>query len=134
MSQQRVEAVRGILAEFARGDFAGSVRLFDANTLLIIRPEFPEWGSYLGPEAIAGYMRELITAFRHFVIVGEEYWDAGDTVAARVHQMGAGKTSGTRTEITYYMLFTFRGDTIVRIESIVDREEALTLAGLDPER
>jgi hypothetical protein len=55
MSAERVGVVRGILADFERGEFRNSVRPFDAHTLLIIRPEFPEWGAYLGPEAIAGY-------------------------------------------------------------------------------
>jgi ketosteroid isomerase-like protein len=130
MARERVEVVRGVLDEFARGEFRGSVRLFDPNTLLVIRPEFPEWGAYLGPEAIAGYTRELITAYRDFTIKGLEYLDAGDTVVARVHQSGHGLSSGALTEHSYYMLFTFRGEKIVRIEAILDRAEALTLAGL----
>jgi ketosteroid isomerase-like protein len=48
----------------------------------------------------------------------------------RVVQHGKGRTSGTEGDDRYYILYTFRGRRIVRIEVIRGRTEALEAVGL----
>jgi ketosteroid isomerase-like protein len=96
--------LRGVFDAWSRGDFTVSVPLLDADTVLVIGSDFPEWGTYTGPEEIAAYMRE---------------------------QHGFGRTSGVDTEVRYHQAFTFRGGKLGRIESILRREDALAAAGLE---
>ena len=53
MSQENVEIVRGIFERWGEGDFRAGTDLFDPHVVLVLRPEFPDPGAYLGPEAVA---------------------------------------------------------------------------------
>jgi len=130
MGGTRVEAVRGVFDGWSRGDFRSSAGLLDPHALLIIEDKFPDWGVYLGREQIAGYMRDLLQGWSEFSIRAESYHDAGDSVVVQVRQRGVGRTSGIATELAYFQVFTFRGEAIIRIDSITDREEAFATVGL----
>jgi ketosteroid isomerase-like protein len=54
----------------------------------------------------------------------------GDTVLAETVQHAKGRVSGIEGEISYFILFTFRGGKIVRMESVMHRAEALEALGL----
>jgi ketosteroid isomerase-like protein len=131
MSQKNVETVRGIYERWGRGDFRAGAELYDPYILLVLRPEFPEAGTYCGPEEIRRYMREdFLADFEAARIVGEEFLDAGDSVVVRVNQQATGPGSGAPVDMRYYQVWTFRGDSVVRIESIRTRADALAAAGL----
>ena len=122
--------MRRIFDDWGRGNFRAGVELFDPHVLLVLRPEFPEAGVYLGPEEIATYTRGLLASWSNFAIEGEDFIDAGDSVVVRVHQRGVGISSGAVTELRYFQVWTFRGDAIIRIESIGERQQALEAVGL----
>ena len=130
MAQDRVEVVRRIYDDWGRGEFRMGVDLFDPHILLVLRQEFPDAGVYLGPERIATYTRDLLASWADFAIEAEELIDAGDSVVAAVHQRGVGVTSGAVTDLRYFMVWTFRGDAVVRLESLLEREQALEAVGL----
>jgi ketosteroid isomerase-like protein len=131
MSQKNVDTVRGIYGRWGRGDFRAGAELYDPYILLVLRPEFPEAGTYCGPEEIRGYMREdFLADFEAARIVGEEFLDAGDSVVVRVNQQATGPGSGAPVDMRYYQVWTFRGESVVRIESIRTRTDALAAAGL----
>jgi ketosteroid isomerase-like protein len=98
--------------------------------ILVLHPDFPEAGYYVGPEAIAEYMRDLLASFTDFSIEGEEFMEAGDSVLVGVCQRGVGRNSGAVTDHRYFQVVTFRGGKIIRIESIRGREDALAAVGL----
>jgi ketosteroid isomerase-like protein len=60
----------------------------------------------------------------------EDFFDAGDSVVVQIRQRGVGRSSGAVTELRYFQVWTFRGDAIIRIESILEREQALEAVGL----
>ena len=123
--------MRRIYDEWGRGNFRAAVELFDPHVLLVLRPEFPDAGVYLGPEEIATYTRrDLLGSWADFAIEAEDFIDVGDSVVVHVHQRGVGLSSGLVTELRYFMVWTFRGDAIIRIESIQGREQALEAVGL----
>ncbi len=131
MSERNVEIVRRIYEGWARGDFTAGVELYDPHILLVLRPEFPDPGTYHGPEGIRGYMRDHFLAdFEDAQIVGEEFIDAGDSVVVRISQRAIGPASGAPVEMSYYNVWTLRGGSVIRIESISGREEALEAVGL----
>ena len=131
MSQSNVEIVCEIYERWGRGDFRAGVELYDPYVLLVLRPEFPEAGAYCGPEEIRGYMRDdFLADLEEAAITGEEFLDAGDSVVVRVKQQGRGVGSGAPVAMRYYQVWTFRGRSVIRIESIKERQEALAAAGL----
>jgi ketosteroid isomerase-like protein len=131
MSQGRVETVRAMYERWALGDFRAGTELYDPHVLLVLRPEFPEPGAYRGPAEIARYMREdFLADFRGVAIVGEDFIAAGDSVVVRVHQHATGPESGAPVDMRYYQVWTFRGGSVIRIESIREQEDALEAVGL----
>jgi hypothetical protein len=54
----------------------------------------------------------------------------GDTVLAQVVQHAKGRASGIEGDLSYFMLFTFRGKKIVRTEVVMHYAEALEAVGL----
>ena len=130
MSRQNVETVRAVLERWGDGDFRVSVDLLDPHVVLVLGPRFADAGTYLGADAVAGYTRGLLEPWTRFTIEAEELVAAGDTVFAGVLQSGVGSTSGVPTEFRYFMLWSFRGGKVIRIECFRERAEALEAAGL----
>jgi ketosteroid isomerase-like protein len=132
MSRENVETLRRIYGEWGRGNFREGTELYDPHVLLVVAPEFGlASGVYCGPDEIARYMREaLLAEWEGFVIEGEEFMDAGDSVVVRVDQRGTGPQSGAPGHLQYFQIWTFRGASVIRIESISERADALEAAGL----
>jgi hypothetical protein len=51
-------------------------------------------------------------------------------VLVSVRQFGIGRASGIGGELRYFHVWTFRGDKVIRLEAIIDRDDACTAAGL----
>jgi ketosteroid isomerase-like protein len=130
MSQENVEIVRSILASWGRGDFTVGPSHFDENLVFVSRPEFPAFGVYLGVEALAGFMRDFLSQWKWTTFETERLWAVGDTVIVSVIQRGEGRTSGAESRLQFFMLFTFRGDKVVRYETVMHEHEALKAVGL----
>ena len=128
---ERLEAVRGIYERWGRGDFRAGPELYAPDIELVLRPEFPDAGAYRGAEGIRGYMREFLRDLEDASITGEEFAEAGDCVLVRVHQQATGPESGLEVAMRYYQVWTFRGHSVVRLESIKTRAEAVEAVGLD---
>jgi ketosteroid isomerase-like protein len=124
------EIVRGIYAGWERGNFAAGTERYTDETELVLRPEFPEAGTYRSPEGIAGYMRDLLASFERFTISCEGVQASGDRVAAAIHQQATGSGSGVPVDFRYFQVWTFDGEAIARMESIRDLADAIEAAGL----
>ena len=100
MSEENVEIVRQIYAEWGRGNFREGAALYDPHVLLVVRPEFglaSGEGVYCGPDEVARYMREVfLPEWEGLAIAGDEFLDAGDSVVVHVDQRGTvGKAART---------------------------------------
>ena len=130
MSQEHVEIVRRILGQWAAGEFSAGASDLDPHVMFVVRPPFVESGAVVGPEGIRDYMRHLLDHWERYAVEATELQAVGDTVLAHALQRGEGKASRIETEQQFFMLFTFRGRKIVRIESVLEEEQALDAAGL----
>lgn len=130
MSQEKVEAVRVVYERWGKGTFQGTEGIYDEHVLLVMRPQFPDAGVYVGIDEVAKYTRGFLEPWTHIAIEAEELIDAGDTVLAGVRQHGAGTESGAVTEFRYWHVWTFRGSKVIRLETFRERAEALAAAGL----
>jgi ketosteroid isomerase-like protein len=75
-------------------------------------------------------MRRFLAQFERTTFEAEDLRTAGDTVLVRLVQRGTGTTSGIEAELRFFMLFTFRGGKIVRMEAVLHEREALEAIGL----
>lgn len=130
IARDRLDRLRAMYVEWARGDFTGHRDLFDRDFVFRLRPEFPDAGVYHGPEGMAEYLRLFLAAWTDLTITAGEFTEAGDSVVVAVHQRGAGRESGIGTELQYWQVWTFRGQKVVRLEAIRERADALATVGL----
>ena len=130
MSQENVEAIRRIYDGWAGGDFEASVDVLDPHVVLVMSPEFPDSGTYLGLEGVAEYTRGFLEPWSRITIEGEEFAAVGDSVIVAVRQAGVGGGSGAATEFRYFHVWSFRGAKVIRLETFRDRAAAFEAAGL----
>ncbi len=82
-------------------------------------------GLYCGPDEVARYMREVfLPEWEGLVIAGDEFVDAGESVVVRLDQRGTGRQSGAPGQLRYFQVWTFRGTSVIRVESVMERAEA----------
>ena len=130
MSQQNIEIVRSVYERWSQGDLRTSVDVLDPLVLFVVRPEFPDAGSYLGLDRVAEYTRGLLEPWIRLTIEAEEITDAGDSLLVAVLQRGVGSGSGVATEFRYFHVWSFRGRKVIRLENFRQRAEALEAMGL----
>jgi len=130
MAPHDVDAIRSVYERWAEGDFEAGVHLFDPDVELVIRPEFPDAGTYVGIEGVRSYTRGFLEPWLRITIEAEELIEAGDHVIAAVLQRGVGEGSGIETELRYYHLWSLRAGKVVRLETFRERELVRAAAGL----
>jgi ketosteroid isomerase-like protein len=82
-------------------------------------------------------MSSFLEAWESLAIAAESLTEVGDTVLVKVRQTAIGKDSGAPAAFEYFQLWTFRGDRVIRLESVMHEAralEAVGLAGPDPGR
>jgi ketosteroid isomerase-like protein len=130
MSQENVEIVRRIYKAWAVGRFRPGIDNLDQHVVFVVRPDFPEWGVFTGPDGIRDFMHRFLEQWERLTIEAKRIEAAGDSVLAHVVQHGKGRASGIEGDLSYFMLFTFRGKKIVRLENVMDEGEAFEALGL----
>ena len=73
---------------------------------------------------------DFLKDFAGPTISADEFLDAGDSVVARVDQRATGPSSGAPVSMRYFQVWTFEAVSVIRIESIMERADALQAAGL----
>ena len=127
MSRKNVEIVRGIYAEWEKGDFS-SAEWADADIEYTPPSETRETR---GLDAMARRWRDWLGAWKDFAALPEEFIDAGDRVLVLTRFRGRGRGSGTPiTDFPGAALFTLRDGRVVRLILYNDVREALEAAGL----
>jgi ketosteroid isomerase-like protein len=133
MSQlENVRIVRDIYEAWGAGDFSAGLDELDPHVTFVVRPPFPEPAVLNGPDAIREYLVGFMKQFasRSHSLEALDLREVGDTVIAHVNQHATGRASGVEGDLRFFMLFTFRGRKIVRLESVLNEAEALEAAGL----
>jgi uncharacterized protein len=130
MSEENVDIVQRIFDGWATGEFRTGLTDLAPDVVFVVRHPFPEAVETAGPDGIQEYMRRFLDNWKSYAIDATDLRAVGDIVVADAVQHGEGKASGIEMEQQFFMLFTFRGGKIVRIESILERGQALEAAGL----
>jgi ketosteroid isomerase-like protein len=130
MSRENVEAVRAIYEGWQRGDFRTGVELYDPHIVLVTRPDLPEVGRYVGLESIRAFMRNFLEPFANVTWTPEEFIEADNSVVVVTRQEGSAKESGISMETRHFVVWTFRGRALIRLEFFADRATAFEAVGL----
>lgn len=131
MSQENVELVRKVYAEWARGNMRAGVRMFDPE--IVFESFMPDASDEIvahGPGEVEAFMREFLAQWTNYRIVGEEFRDAGDRVFVAGRQSARGRKSGVEVEQTMFSIWTFQGAKVVGLRFTPFRDVALEAAGL----
>jgi ketosteroid isomerase-like protein len=107
VTASRVELLRRIYADWARGDFsAGWDRLAD-DAQFIPLDDITDPERTRGPDAIRGFLDDLTESFSELTIEGREFVDEGDRVLVLAVQRVVGRGSGASSEFEYWMQWVF---------------------------
>jgi len=128
VSATHEDIVREVFRGWATGDF-GSATHFDESVVYVVRPDFPEFGVFVGLEEVGALMRRFLEQWEHVVFTANDLEVFGDTVLVGVTQHSTGAMSGVEGDTQMFMLFTFRGRKIIRMETVL--READARAALD---
>ncbi len=131
MSQENVEILRRLYAQWARGDL--SADYFDPDVEYSrIGAETPDMeGRWLGRDALSAAMRDYLRAFSDLRIEAERIIDLSeDRVLVLSRHRARGKQSGVPIEHENGDLFRLRDRKIVRYDAYWNRADALKAAGL----
>jgi ketosteroid isomerase-like protein len=132
MSEENVETVRDIYAQWARGNMRAGVELFDPEIVFeSFMPDANDWVVAHGPEEVEAFMREFLAQWAGYRLIGEEFRDAATKVFVGGRQTARGRQSGAEVELPIFSVWTFRADKVVGLRFTPSREEALNAAGLE---
>jgi ketosteroid isomerase-like protein len=132
MSQENVEVVRRIYAEWKLGNLEAAVKLFDPEIVFeSFMPDSSERVVAHGPTEIEAFTRELLAQTREYRMIGEEFRAVGnDKVFVAGRQATIGRQSGAAVDSPAFWVWTFRRGKVVRLLFEIDRRKALEAAGL----
>jgi len=132
MSEENIEIVRRIYAEWERGHMAAGVELFDSEIVFeSFMPDANERVVANGPEEVETFMREFLRHWRDYRLIGEEFREIGrDKVLVAGHQAATGRQSGVAVESAMCSVWTFRNGSVVGLVFDPDSQTALEAAGL----
>ena len=120
-----------------RKDLEASSALYHPDIELIVDQQFVALGFdpvYRGREARISVQRRWVAEWGDFRYEPEELIDLGDGRVLVVGRMtGSGLSSGAGIDNDWAELFTLSAGRVVREHSFLDRDEALTAAGLAAE-
>ncbi len=130
MSEKNVDVLRGTYAEWAKGNLKAGFELLDPRVVYVNRPGLLEEATCYGRAEMRHWMREFLSAWDRYEAHATEFIPAGDSVVVAVRQVAAGRGSGVPTEAGIFHVWSFRGERVIRLETVPDRAEALQAAGL----
>jgi ketosteroid isomerase-like protein len=132
MSEQNVERVRRVYAEWEQGKMNAGVELFDPEIVFeSFMPDANERVVVHGPAEVRAFMGEFLAQWGDYRLVGQEFQRFGsNNVVVAGYQAATGRHSGVAVEGPILSVWTFRGGKVVHLVFDRDRHKALEAAGL----
>jgi ketosteroid isomerase-like protein len=135
VSEENVEIVRRVIATLREAYKSGDAT---AELLELCAPDIRVDASrrvfnpdtYEGHAGLRRLIREISEAWEDFSEANERLIDAGDRVVALQTISGRGPASKLEVRREAAVIWTLRDGRIVRVETFLDRREALRTAGL----
>ena len=131
MPGDRIELLRGVFAEWEKGNFRASAGLLSPDVVSI-------WGEPPGDDVVCHGRREVAERFGEFLanwsefrVEAEEFIELDeDHVLVVARQFGRGKASGVVIDARVHIAWKFAGEKVVGTYWFFDRAKVLRVAGL----
>ena len=131
MSQENVDALRPIYAEWAQGNWQPRFAVYSPDMEWGWSDEFPGLaGVARDPETRSSKLQEWLTGWEDWRCEAEGFVAEGDRVVVMTRYRGQGRASRASVDTTGAHVWTFRDGKVVRLEVFSSREKALEAAGL----
>jgi uncharacterized protein len=131
MSQENVDSLRKVYAEWSKGNFRPVTDVYGPDLEWGWSEEFPDiHGVFRDPEPRSSRALEWLSQWKDWRVEAEEYIPAGEFVVVLCRYTGRGKESGAAVDTTGAHLWTMRAGKPVRLEVFSSRTKALEAAGL----
>jgi limonene-1,2-epoxide hydrolase len=127
-----VEIARRIMEAFNDEGVEGVLPFYD-DDCEVYDPDVPGNRSYRGKEGLRAFLNLVLTGSEQTEIIDFELLPAGDRVVALNRTYYRGEGGAPEVEVRDAHTMTFRDGKVVYWRLYIDRAEALTDAGLDPE-
>jgi ketosteroid isomerase-like protein len=92
--------------------------------------DIPEEGHYVGPAGFVQWLTDWAEAWESWSLDPEEFIDAGDKILIVFRLKARGRASGIEIDRRDALVYSLRGDTIVRADYFNSREQGIQAAGL----
>jgi ketosteroid isomerase-like protein len=133
MSEENVDAWRGAVDAYNRGDTEGAVEIYDPDVEwrpAVQRLLGGDTAVYRGRHGVREFLRDLDETFAEIRIEIAEARDLGDRALFLGRFHGRGKESGAETRSPIAYLVDFRNGKVTRVVSYLDHQQAREAAGL----
>jgi ketosteroid isomerase-like protein len=131
MSQENVEIVRRAIEVFNRDGPDAAAAFMDSEIEWHDMPEQPDAGVHHGREGFLEAVEQFTGGFEDFRFLVDEIFDHGDQVITYNRTFGRGESSGATFEQRGACVWTLRNGSIVCVEWLGTRREALKAVGLE---
>ncbi len=122
----RIGVLRDVYAEWERGNYRAGVELYDPAMTLVVHSPIPDAGVYDGLVALQRYMRRFLETWEDYKIQAVNLAPEDDQVVVQVHH--GGRASGAWAEMDFFAVWSFRGDSVIRIDFAQRRDVAVESA------
>jgi ketosteroid isomerase-like protein len=129
MSEENVEIVRRVLAEYERGNF-WVLDPFDPNVRVRWLDTVGAQPETVGSQEAVEFLKGWFEVQKDLSLTAERLIDAGDQVVAIAVWRGIGRASGAVTEWRQAQVWTLRDGKVTSIVGYKDSADALEAAGL----
>lgn len=130
--ETNVEIYEQVLEAFNHDGIDGVLPYF-ADDVEVYDPDLPGNGTYRGRDALRGLLEQFLNGAEQTQVRGYKLLPAGDRVVALTRTYARGEGGDPEVEMRDAHTMTFRDGKIVYWRLYLDRWEALTDVGLDPE-
>ena len=127
-----IELARRVLEAFNEDGIEGVLPYY-ADDCEVYDPDLPGDRTYRGKEGLRSVLNLMLTGSERTEIRDYELLPVGDRVVALIRTYFRGDGGGPEIEVRDAHTMTFRDGKVVYWRLYIDRVEALTDAGLDPE-
>jgi ketosteroid isomerase-like protein len=129
MSQENLDALRTLYEHWGRGDFR-EVPNYDPHVVLLTRTDLPDAERVVGVDSLRAYAREYLSTLTDVTWTAEDFIEADGSVVVPTRQRGRGTASGASVDGLLFLVWSFRGRAVIRLDFFGDRAEALGAVGL----
>src|SRR5262245_37024691 len=130
MSQENVEVVREMYADFALGGWDAVLTHLSPQVVWEVDPRHPKAGTYRGLEAYRAFLAELEEPFEETSVEAERFFDLGDRVLAFLKVRRRPRGSTAEMEIHVAAVWLLKDGQPVWGRFFANRAEALEAVGL----